>query len=69
MNINEIADRLNKKHYRLGTSLLAVVDMCKNGRNSDYLDGYTYALYMADAITAGEEKYIKEIIVREEYRR
>lgn len=57
MSINEIADRLNKKHYRLGTSLLAMVDMCENGRNSDYLDGYTHALYMADVIT-DEEKYI-----------
>ena len=57
MNINEIADRLNKEHYRLGTSLLAIVDICKNGRNSDYIDGYTHALYMADVIT-DEEKYI-----------
>lgn len=57
MNINEIADRLNKEHYRLGTSLLAIVDMCENGRNSDYLGGYTHALYMADVIT-DEEKYI-----------
>lgn len=57
MNINEIADRLDKEHYTLGNSLLHMISKCENGRNSDYLYGYTHALYMADVIT-DEEKYI-----------